>query len=268
MTLTRREILAALVRTFEPLPFVYAMWEGGAAAWNRTDEWSDIDVQFDVDDAHADQVIPLLEQTLIALSPIELRFPVTQSVFQLHAQVFYRLRDTSPFLLIDAAVIKHSSAAKFLEPEIHGNAVVHFDKANVTRTAGVDASGWKKQLAARVESLRTTFRLFQVLTLKELNRHNSLEAFSFYQAYTIRPLAELLRIRYSPYHYNFHTRYIHYELPRDVIGRLESLVFVSSAEDIRAKREQAEQWFNEMLAQFDAGAGARNPDWPNGANLT
>ena len=51
MTLTRREILAALVRTFEPLPFVYAMWEGGAAAFNRTDEWSDIDVQFDVDDA-------------------------------------------------------------------------------------------------------------------------------------------------------------------------------------------------------------------------
>lgn len=249
MALTRTDIVTALVRTFEPLPFVYAMWEGGATAFDRTDEWSDIDVQVDIDDARADEAIPLLEETLASLSPIQARFPVTQSILQPHAHIFYRLRDASPYLLIDAAVIKHSSVEKFLEPEIHGRAVVHFDKLNVTREAAVDRSQWNKQIAARVEILRTMFPMFQVLTLKELNRHNSLEAFSFYHGYTIRPLIELLRIRYSPYHYNFHTRYIHYDLPPEVVTRLEALVFVASAEDIRTKREQAERWFNETLAQ-------------------
>jgi len=42
-SVTRSSILSALRAALEPLPFVHAMWEGGAAAFGRVDEWSDGD---------------------------------------------------------------------------------------------------------------------------------------------------------------------------------------------------------------------------------
>jgi hypothetical protein len=250
MPLTRTEILTAIRNTFEPLPYIHAMWEGGAAAFNRIDEWSDIDLQFDVDDDHADEVIPLLEQALETLSPIDLRFKMPPSGFQLHVQMFYRLRDAGPFLLLDVAVIKHSAPVKYNETEIHGNAVVHFDKSGVMPGKPIDRAEWDKELAARVESLRVLFPLFQSLTLKELNRNNTIEAVAFYYGYTLRPLVELLRIKHAPFHYNFHTRYIHYEFPPDIVSRLEKLFYPANPQDLARKREEVEQWFGEVLAEL------------------
>ena len=252
MPLTRTDITTALRQALEPLPYIHALWEGGAAAFNRVDEWSDIDLQIDVEDDHADEVIPLVDRTLAALSPIDIRFVMPPSGFQLHAQVFYWLRDAGPFLLADVAVIKHSSPAKYNEPEIHGQAVIHFDKSNVMATAPINRADWDRQLAARVETLRVMFPLFQSLTLKEINRSNAIEAIAFYNGYTLRPLVELLRIQYAPFHYNFHTRYTHYELPPHIVSKLQTLFYPSNLADLAAKREQAEQWFNEILAEITA----------------
>jgi hypothetical protein len=234
--LTREEILAALRARLEPLDYVQAMWEGGAAAFNRVDEWSDIDLQIAVDDDRVAEVFPIVEEVLRALSPIDLRYEIPQPAWHGHAQVFYRLSNASQFLLLDFVVMKRSNPLKFLEPEIHGNAVVHFDKSNVTQVEPLD--------------LRVNFDLFQSLTLKELERHNAIEALAFYQGFTLRPLVEFLRILYAPTRYNFHTRYVYYDLPADVVRRLETLFFVQNEDDLRAKREQAEQWFYEILERI------------------
>ncbi len=107
-----------------------------------------------------------------------------------------------------------------------------------------------KRLRDRIASLRVTFEMYQILTLKELNRGNTLEALAFYNGYTLRPLVEVLRMRHDPTRHNFHTRYIHYNLPADVVQKLEPLFFVANADDIRAKRAQAETWFYETLDDF------------------
>lgn len=249
-TLTREEIIEALRARLEPLDYVQAMWEGGAAAFNRVDEWSDIDLQVVVDDDCVAQVFPIVEEVLLSLSPIDLRYEIPQPAWHGHTQVFYRLSKASKFLLIDFVVIKQSNPLKFLEPEIHGNAVVHFDKANVTKVEPVDRIKWNAKLGERVNTLRVTFDLFQSLTLKELNRHNTIEALAFYNGYTLRPLVEALRILYVPTRYNFSTRYVHYELPAEVVRRLENLFFVQNETDLRAKQVEAEKWFYETLDQM------------------
>lgn len=249
-TLTRQEIIQALRARLEPLDYVQAMWEGGAAAFNRVDEWSDIDLQVAVDDDYAAQTFPIVEEVLQSLSPIDLRYEIPQPAWHGHAQVFYRLSKASKFLLIDFVVIKKSNPLKFLEPEIHGNAVVYFDKSNVTKVEPLDRIKWNAKLHERVNTLRVTFDLFQSLTLKELNRHNPIEALAFYNGYTLRPLVEALRILYAPTRYNFHTRYVHYELPAELVHRLEHLFFVQNANDLRAKQIEAEKWFNEILNQI------------------
>jgi hypothetical protein len=70
----------------------------------------------------------------------------------------------------------------------------------------------------------------------------------------LRPLVEVLRVQYHPFHYNFHTRYVYYDLPADVVGKLHELFFVRDGKDLRAKRERAEQWFYETLAQIEPEA--------------
>jgi len=249
--LTRQQILDALEGALKPLDFVHAMWQGGAAAFGRVDEWSDIDLQFDVDDDRVAETFSVIEDTLTRLSPIDFRNEIPQPSWHGHAQVFYRLRDASPYLMLDIVVIRHSNPNKFLEREIHGRAVVRFDKSGVIDPPPIDRDGFVVMLRDRLEALRRSFHVNRILTLKELNRGNSIEAFSFYQAFTIRPLVEVLRIQYAPFRHNFHTRYIHYDLPGDIVARLERLFFVPSAEDLRERHREAEEWFDEVSRGID-----------------
>jgi len=250
--LTRHQILHALAQALEPLEYTCAMWEGGAASFGRVDEWSDIDLQIDVDDDHVEETMQVVERVLLELSPIDLKYELPQPAWHGHVQTFFRLKNASPFLLVDLVIMRHSNDNKFLEPEIHGTAVVYFDKCGVTQGRHLDMQAHALRLQDRLATLRTLFDLFQILTLKELNRGNDLEALSFYQAYTLRPLVEALRIQRVPARHNFHTRYVQYEFPAEIAGRLQDLFFVRDAQDLRAKHQQAQDWFYQVMEQLTA----------------
>ena len=196
--LRREQILDALRLALEPRESVLAMWEGGAAAFERLDAWSDIDLMVTVKDDCVGETFAAIEQTLAALSPIDLKYTPPQLPWPGIFQTFYRLRDAGPYLLVDAAVLQESAPEKLLTPEIHANAVVYFDKAGVVQSPPFDWTGWQERMRERLATLRMIFDLFQSLTLKELNRGNWLEALSFYQGCTLRPLVEALRIRCQP----------------------------------------------------------------------
>lgn len=250
-TITRQQIIEALRNAFEPLKEAHAMWEGGAASFHRTDAWSDIDLQVDVDDEFAGQALAIAERTLETLSPIELKYVLPMPTWHGHSQVFFRLQDTSPFLLIDFVAVHHSKAEKFMQPEIHGEHNVLFDKDGTTRVPPLDRKAFAGRLEDRLHVIRTTFDLFQVLTLKELERGNLIEALVFYQNYTLRPLIEALRLRHCPAHYQFYTRYLYYDLPADAVARLEELFLPRSASDIRRLRSEAEMWFYRTLDEIE-----------------
>ncbi|MBL8046987.1 MAG: hypothetical protein JNL09_10615, partial [Anaerolineales bacterium] len=88
-----------------------------------------------------------------------------------------------------------------------------------------DWAALHQQLAARLEQLRLTFPLFQSLTQKSVRRGWSLEAVAFYNAFTLRPLMEVLRIKHSPAHHNWHVKAAHFDLPLDVFAQVEPLFF-------------------------------------------
>lgn len=245
--LTHTAILEALRQALEPLDHVYAMWEGGAAAFGRRDAWSDIDLMVDAADDHAEAVMEVIERTLAALSPIALRLVLPQPTWHGHLQTFFRLRDTTEFLVLDCLVLRHSNPRKFIEPEVHGQAEVHFDKAGVVQAPPPEAAHWAKVLGERREALGVTFALFQSLVRKELPRGNHIEALAFYHSYTLRPLVEALRLQHCPYRYNFHTRYVYYDLPAEVVRRLEALFFVAAPDELAAKQREAEAWFYSLI---------------------
>lgn len=249
--LSHDEITTALAKALEPLDRVHALWEAGSASFGRTDRWSDIDLYVVVRDDGVEESMKAIEKALLELSEVEANIRLPEPTWHGHSQVFYRLKDASPFLFLDIVVMKESGNDKFLQYDIHGIPLVHFDKKGIVKNEPIDGVKFLERLESRLETLKSNFKMFQVLTLKELNRGNDMEALSYYMGTTFRPLVEVLRIKYCPHHYNFHTSYIYYDLPPDVVRRLHRLAFVKSCEGIRKSRAEAEEWFWKTIRSID-----------------
>lgn len=249
--LERQQIIKKVVNYLQTLHPVNAVWEGGAAAWKRIDEWSDIDLVADVNDEAVEGVMQASIVFLQNEFGIKLRFDVTQSPWPHIKQTFLLLQNTSPFLLIDFCIFPASSSDKFLERQIHGEPLVHFDKKGIVIPVDVSEEELIQKLLQRVPLLKKRFQIFQVLVEKELNRHNYIEAFGFYMGFTLQPLVEVLRIIHAPHHSAFGTRYIHYDLPKELQHVLTSLYFVPDGEALRERWVTAQMLFAEAVTEAE-----------------
>ena len=99
--------------------------------------------------------------------------------------------------------------------------------------------------------MQIVFDLFQVFVKKEIERGNPIEAIGYYLGATLRPLLEILRIHHNPVHYNFHTRYVYYELPESVTAVIEPLFYPADLDDLAEKHEAAVELFFETLEKTD-----------------
>jgi predicted nucleotidyltransferase len=247
--LAREEILQALRRTLEPQPHVHAMWEGGSEAFGRTDEWSDIDVQVDVDDEKVAETLAQIEGVLEGLSPIQDRLEMPEKPG--YAQVFYRLRDASPFLLVDLCVMKRSYPDKFLEPEIHGRVVIHFNKGGALVVKPLDVEAQMTRIRPRREWFEKRFAMFHTMVEKEINRENYPAAVDLYYRLVLDSLIDALRLLHAPAHFDFKVPYLNHDLPKATYARLRNLFFVADEADLRRKYAEASRWFQETLAEID-----------------
>lgn len=244
----REEIISKLVKELEPLEYVNALWEGGAAAFDRVDEWSDIDLGIDVRDDKIEKAFVKVEEILNSISPIKIKYRLPDPTWHGNPQAFYLLENTSPFLLIDLSVIRESNENKFTEKEVHGSLKFYFDKNGTENKAEYRKAETEAGINKKLEHLRNIFEMFKIIPLKEINRGNYVEAFTFYNSYVLRPLIELLRMKYGPReHYNFATRYVHYELPEDVIKKLEGLYFCKDGDELRRNYEEGVRWTESIL---------------------
>jgi len=249
--LTREVVVQTLVDALEPLDYIHAFREGGAAAFNRTDAWSDVDLYLVVDDEKADEAFLAAERALQSLSRIKQKYGVLQLPWPGVSQAFYKLERASEYLIIDLAVIKLGSPDKFLEPEIHGNVVFLFNKCDKVKPSKLDKDEMVKRLKERLKKLAARFEMFNSFVQKEINRGNSLEAIDLYHTVTLATVVEALRIKYNAVHHDFKMRYIHYELPPGAIEKLEHLYFVKDEKDLQKKYHEAAEWFREIISEID-----------------
>jgi hypothetical protein len=257
--LAREQVLSALVEKFASLPEIIALWEAGSAAFNRVDQWSDIDLMVVVQDESVQQVFSAAETVLEQLSPISLVYEVPQPSWHGHHQKFYRLAQAGEYMLVDLAVMKLSSSNRFLEEELHGKAQVFFDRQGIVQPPDLDWKELRQKLEERLEQLPLTFEMFQSLVKKEILRQHPIDAQAFYQSFTIRPLVELLRIKYTPARYQFSLRYLCYDLPEDDFRRLEELVYTRDLQDLEQKHAKAVDWFRQILQSLQQ-TGLTLPD--------
>jgi hypothetical protein len=247
----RSQLLAVLRQALRGMTTVDAAWEGGSAAFGCEDELSDVDAVAVVADDALDATFAQLESALQALSPVTLRHDVTGTVG--FVQKFYRLRDAGEFLVVDLVLIRRSDPLLFRELELHGRGTVWFDRTGILVEAHLDQSRDHAAAAARIAPLATAFGMFQHIVTKERLRGRAVEALGFYQAMTMRPLVEALRLLHCPQRRIFGPRYLARDLPADTCARIEALSFVCDLDDLAAKHAQAQQWFAQCIARLQAG---------------
>jgi predicted nucleotidyltransferase len=251
--ISRNDVTAAIARALEPLDYVYAMWEGGAAAFDRVDEWSDIDICVSAEDDRIEEPFAVVEEAIESMAPIELKYEVTGPKLGEYVQAFYRLEGGGPYMLVDFAVFKHSAKDKLLEPELHGAAKWHFNKKGAVTVPSLDREAFREKVSASLESLPKRVDMFAAFIPKEIKRGNLVAAVDFYQRFLLGALAQALRLKYNPARYDFGVRYVYHDLPPEVVKRFESLYVIRDADDLAAKYEKARRWFEET-------AGSISPD--------
>jgi len=246
----REAILHAIAAALEPLPFVDAMWEGGAAAFGRLDEWSDIDLYIVAADDQTKETFRAVEEALRTLTPIRHKYEPAWPAESGITQAFYRLERASEYLLVDLAVLKRSAPDKFLEPELHGRAIFAFNKSGALSLPSLNADEFVKKLLERRDRLALRMALFGPFVSKELHRRNWLGALDAYHRIVLDSLIQVLRMQHYPAHYGFSVRYVYFELPPDVVRRIEELSFVRSPDDLPAMCHQAIEWFREAVGEI------------------
>jgi len=256
MPLGRKSILEALVASLEPLPYTVALYEGGAAAWGRVDAWSDIDLYLVVEDDRVEDAMREVEAALVRIARIEQKLEAPHPPASGIAQAFYRLEGAGPFLLVDIEVLKRSAPNKDLEPELHGDLVFLFNKGGAISPAALDRVAFEDNRRERLARLQGRHAMFHAFVEKEMHRGNWIEAIDLYRTICLNPLLEVLRMKHAAHHYGFRTRYVHAELPADVVSRFQHLAFVENPDDLAAKYPQAIAWFQETVRELEAAESA------------
>jgi predicted nucleotidyltransferase len=246
---TREAVVKTIVDFMKQLDYVHALYEGGAIAFDRIDEWSDIDLYIVVDDEKVNETFDAVEVALKSLAPIKHKYSVPKLPWPSVSQSFYRLEQTSEYLLIDLAVIKLSSPEKFLEPHIHGKVVFYINKSDEIKVPIMNKEELEENLAQKLAQLRDRFAVFNINVQKEINRGNYLEALILYNSITLGSVVDALRIKYNPFHHDFKTRYVQYELPKQIVRELQRLYFVRDITDLIKKYREGTGWFYEIVKE-------------------
>lgn len=249
--LKRETVIQTLANALKPLSYVYAFYEGGAAAFGRVDEWSDIDLYLIVEDTKVDESFLAVEETLKSISSIKQKYEVIQLPWPGVSQAFYRLENASEYLTIDLAILKLNSPEKFLQAEIHGNVVFYFNKLDKINVPRFDRDVFVEKIGERLKRLQGRFDMFNNFVQKEINRGNFLEALDLYYTLVLGSLVEVFRIKHNPVHFDFRMRYVYYELSPEAVAELERLYFVKNVEELQAKYREAAEWFKKAISEVD-----------------
>lgn len=225
----RARIFAAVLPVLEADPSVRGCWEGGSVATGRADLFSDIDLYVVADTPRHQPVLDTVERALESATPIRHVWPVEPAPFPGVSQRIYLLDNAPRFFMMDCAVLTADGARPFLERERHGEPRILLDRDGAIGALPLDRVRHDTRVSQRLAQIRASWPVYRTVVEKELARGRSLDAIGFYFNGLLRPLIELLGMRYRPEKFDYGWRYLHYDLPADVQHQLETFAYVADA---------------------------------------
>lgn len=244
----RQKILTHLQSRLEADERVYAMWLEGSDGTGTSDEFSDLDINVDVEDGYELASLTSIKHFLEELGPLDSISIITQPNADLWFQVFH-IQGTSPHLLIDVNIQRHSRNFLFCRQNKAETPVVLFDKAKVIKFHDVDNEALAEVMKAEIEMYQS--RIAQSSRIeKYIKRGNFLEAFAYYQRYVLEPVVGMARVLHTPLNTSYNLVRISKQLPADLLRQIEYLYQTSSLKDIEDKLPIALRLFHDLEASY------------------
>jgi len=240
----RDQISGAVSRALEPLGDILAGWEGGSAAFGLLDSYSDIDLFFLVNhNAALEPLYSAVEDALRGVSPLVASHYVAPGRY-------YQLEAAGEYLLVDLCLLRVGDSDQYLDIDRHGHVRPLFDKGDWLRPKSDARIEVENKRAQRCRDLQAWFVLSQGFVRKAILRGRQAEALAAYWAATLKPLAELLRMRYCPGRWDFGMRYMDRDLPPAVYSRFCELMYVQDLKDLEMKLDIAGAWGAALLKEL------------------
>jgi len=250
--LFREQITNAVCGVLQPRPDVLAGWEGGSVAFDVADEYSDIDLTFLVaDDTGVEPLYAAVEAAIILINPVICSHPEPPGRY-------YKFRDGGDYLLLDLCFLRTGANDQGLDTERHGEVQPLFDKGDWLSAKHLDTVALESARSERFQELRSWFTVSQSFVRKAILRDQHATALSAYWGYTLRPLTEILRMRYCPARWDFGMRYLDRDLPQSVYNKLRDLMFVQEPKSLAAHLEKASQWGDTLLHELERNVEEEN----------
>ena len=255
----RRRVTARVVAALRDEPEVEALFEGGAAARGRADEYSDIDLMVVAPPERAGRLFALAEEALGDIAPITHVWSVEPPGFPDMAQRFYFLADAPRFFAFDCSVLSPAAATTFLERERHGEPIVWLDRRGTITARPVDEVVLARRRRHRLDQVRGMVPVYAMLVDKEMARGHPLEALGFYQV-LVKVLIELLGMQHRPERFDFAWRYVERELPADAQALIARHAYIGGADALASSRRSIVRAIDTLLAALaEPAATASGP---------
>ena len=249
---------AAVVRALASCDDALAAWEAGSAAFGRADLASDLDVAVIARDGAGTRVLDAIEEELRDLTDLDL-WDVGVSLFGV--QRFWqpaRPGRDAPICMVDVSVLGVDEDAdklrELLTPERHGRAIsLHDPTGLLTETIAAnafDADAHRARIATDLDRIRERHAMLAGFGAKELDRGRTLDAHWILNAMVVGPLVSLLGMVHRPLRYDFALRYLHDELPADVVECLVPIV-EPGRERLGDAIAEGVGWIDAILADID-----------------
>ncbi len=242
----REEILSEILKELKTYPQINLIAEGGAKAFDRYDELSDIDLMLDAEDGTVEHTVKNFETFLDNLGGISSVYSVAEK--KDHQHKFYKLKDAEKFSIVDLFITERSNPAKELEKHIHGNLVVHYDRYGYMKDQTYDKELFQNKINAYGKKSKNVFEFFQYQTEKEIMRGHYIDALAYYFDLTVKPLIRSLRIKFNPVHYNFELRYLYDEFPGNIVKEIEDLLSIRDIDDLKKKHKLAVEIYKREIS--------------------
>ncbi len=245
MQVSRDQIIDFLSAYFKKQRGVKAAFLSGSQAFDRQDDLSDIDLRIVADTEHSDQIVSDLEVALNSFVGIEDSYSPAYANLK---QRFYKLKNASPFHMLDVLVFTEEYLPVFLSKQSMGpNPLVFCDESHLIQTIDTLPNS-AEAFKVKIDDYQKQFTfLARILVERAIKRNRYTEALYFYNARIILPLIEMLRYRYSRVRQDYGLRYLADDLPGSIVAILDELHRISSFEDLQKNLDKAEKLFYETV---------------------
>jgi hypothetical protein len=248
--LTRLELRAALNHELGKSSGILAMWEAGSHAFERADEYSDLDIGLLVREGALAEAWAAVDRALEHVGGFDLRWENPVHIFKGMTQRVYRLRNASPWLHLDIGIFQEPVEDLYLQAQRHGRAEVMFDRSGRVVPPAWDADRHLRQMREALHQEIVRWTVYYGFFRKELARGRTIDAFGFYFGLTLRPVLNVLGMLHRPDRWDYGFRYAREELPPDVVARLERLCYAAEPAQLPQKLIEAEALFKETVAEL------------------